>query len=78
MFRFHLALIVPQRDIGIRVESEIYKWEEEKRFVFDDFLIHEAWNFTFDDRIVLFIDFFKDESKVPENVKFFDVFLISH
>lgn len=72
MFRFHMGLIVPQGDIGIRVESEICKWENGKSFVFDDFMIHEAWNFTPKNRIVLIIDFLKDESKVPEGIKFFD------
>ncbi len=72
MYRYHMGLIVPEGDIGIRVEKEISKWGIGKSFVFDDFMIHEAWNFTAKNRIVLIIDFLKDESKIPEGIKFFD------
>jgi len=72
MYRFHMGLIVPQGDIAIRVEKEIRKWENAKSFVFDDFMIHEAWNFTPKNRIVLIIDFLKDETKIPQGIKFFD------
>jgi len=72
MYRYHLGLIVPEGDIAIRVEKDIRKWENGKSFVFDDFLIHEAWNFTCKNRIVLIIDFLKDETKLPENIQFLD------
>src|SRR5690606_38623202 len=60
VYRYHLGLVVPEGDIGIRVEKEIRTWENGKSFVFDDYMIHEAWNFTEEDRIVLIIDFLKD------------------
>lgn len=72
MFRYHMGMIVPEGDIAIRVEKDIRKWENGKSFVFDDFLIHEAWNFTCKNRIVLIIDFLKDETKIPLGIKFFD------
>lgn len=72
MFRYHLGIIVPYGDIGIRVETDFMQWQNGKSFVFDDFLIHEAWNFTCSNRIVLIIDFLKDENNIPKNVKFFD------
>jgi aspartyl/asparaginyl beta-hydroxylase (cupin superfamily) len=72
MYRFHMGMIVPEGDIGIRVEKDIRKWENAKSFVFDDFMIHEAWNFTCQNRLVLIIDFLKDESKVPDSIKFVD------
>jgi ornithine lipid ester-linked acyl 2-hydroxylase len=72
MYRYHMGMLVPEGDIGIRVEKEIRKWENAKSFVFDDFMIHEAWNFTPKNRIVLIIDFLKDENKIPEGIKFFD------
>ena len=67
-----MGMIVPEGDIGIRVEKDIRKWENAKSFVFDDFMIHEAWNFTCQNRLVLIIDFLKDESKVPDSIKFVD------
>jgi aspartyl/asparaginyl beta-hydroxylase (cupin superfamily) len=60
VYRYHLGLIVPKGDIGIRVEKDIRGWEVGKSFIFDDYMIHEAWNFTDEDRIVLIIDFLKD------------------
>ena len=72
MFRYHMGMIVPEGDIGIRVEKEIRKWYNGKSFVFDDFMIHEAWNFTSQNRLVLIIDFLKDENVYPEGIRFFD------
>ena len=72
MYRFHMGMIVPEGDIGIRVEKDIRKWQNAKSFVFDDFMIHEAWNFTCKNRLVLIIDFLKDESKLPDSIKFVD------
>lgn len=73
MYRFHMGMIVPEGDIGIRVEKDIRKWENAKSFVFDDFMIHEAWNFTCQNRLVLIIDFLKDENVLPDSIKFVDV-----
>jgi beta-hydroxylase len=61
VLRFHMGLIVPEGDVGIRVDKEIRKWENGKSFIFDDFLIHEAWNFSDKDRVVLIIDFLREE-----------------
>ena len=62
ILRFHMGIIVPEGDIGIRVEKDIRGWENGKSFIFDDFLIHEAWNFSDKERIVLIIDFFRNQS----------------
>ena len=72
MFRFHMGMIVPDGDIGIRVEKEIRKWELAKSFIFDDFMLHEAWNFSCKNRIVLIIDFLKDDNILPKNIIFLD------
>ena len=72
MYRFHMGMIIPEGDIGIRVEKDIRKWKNAKSFVFDDFMIHEAWNFTCQNRLVLIIDFLKDENKLPDSIKFVD------
>ena len=57
VLRYHLGLIIPKGDLGIRVEKEVKTWKEGDSFIFDDFLIHEAWNFTKEDRYVLICDF---------------------
>lgn len=55
--RCHLPILVPPGNCAIRVNGEIRRWEEGKCLVFDDFLLHEAWNHTAGDRIVLIVDF---------------------
>lgn len=56
--RIHLGLIVPQDSANcrIRVDDEIFGWEEGKCVVFDDYYEHEVWNDTDEQRVVLFFD----------------------
>jgi aspartyl/asparaginyl beta-hydroxylase (cupin superfamily) len=54
--RCHFAIKVPAGDCAIRVEDETRQWSEGRCLVFDDFLVHEAWNHTEADRVVLIID----------------------
>lgn len=55
--RYHLGINVPKGDCALKCEDEIYKWENGKSFIFDDRKMHEAWNRTNQDRIILIIDF---------------------
>jgi ornithine lipid ester-linked acyl 2-hydroxylase len=59
VLRFHLGLIVPrQREAcRIRVDSQVAHWEEGRSLVFDDTYLHEVWNETDEERVVLFVDF---------------------
>ena len=57
VLRYHMGMIVPKGDLGIRVATEVKVWKEGESFIFDDFLIHEAWNFSNEDRYVLICDF---------------------
>ena len=61
VLRLHLGLIVPEprEQLGIRVEKDIYRWKEGEAVVFDDAYEHEAWNYTPQTRVVLFVDFRK-------------------
>ncbi len=61
VLRLHLGLIVPEprTDLGIRVENEVYRWNEGDAVIFDDAYEHEAWNRTKHTRVVLFVDFRK-------------------
>lgn len=51
----HLALIVPQ-SCGFRVGSEQREWREGEAFVFDDTIVHEAWNESDQLRAILIVD----------------------
>ena len=61
VLRLHLGLIVPEprEQLGIRVEKNIYRWKEGEAVVFDHAYEHEAWNYTPQTRVVLFVDFRK-------------------
>jgi len=54
--RCHLAITVPDGDCAIRVAEETRHWQQGKCLVFDDSLLHEAWNRTDQDRVVLIVD----------------------
>lgn len=54
--RCHLGIRVPAGNCGIRVNGQTRQWREGKCLVFDDFLLHEAWNHAAADRIVLIVD----------------------
>jgi aspartate beta-hydroxylase len=54
--RCHLGIKVPEGDCAIRVGGETRRWREGRCLVFDDSLVHEAWNHTDEDRIVLIVD----------------------
>jgi beta-hydroxylase len=56
--RMHLGIQVPEGDIGLRVQGEDIKWQTGRAFIFDDSLLHEAWNRTDQDRVVLILDFY--------------------
>ena len=54
--RCHLPIRIPSGDCGVRVNGEVRKWEEGKCLIFDDFLEHDSWNYTSEERIVLIVD----------------------
>ena len=55
-YRAHLGLIVPPGDCALRVTGEARRWKAGKMLMFDDTLVHEAWNLTPEHRIVLIAD----------------------
>ena len=78
ILRCHIGLIIPNGDVGIRVNKVQTKWKEGKGIIFDDSLIHEAWNYSVDNRYVLIIDFAKDDNLDLNNlIGFSDLMLTS-
>ena len=63
--RAHLGMIIPEGDLGIKVNGETKKWQENKWLIFDDSQWHEAWNKSNEERVVLMIDFVDN----PQNAK---------
>jgi beta-hydroxylase len=69
ILRYHLGLIIPSPtdQCGIRIGSDIYHWHTGQSLVFDDTIMHEAWNNSDEIRVVLFVDF-KRSYPFPVNI----------
>jgi beta-hydroxylase len=70
VLRCHLGVVVPTR-CGLQVGGQTRVWEEGKCLVFDDTVLHSAWNESDSPRIVLLVDFARpgrsfDPSVTPE------------
>lgn len=61
----HLPLIVPP-GCGFRVGGETRQWEVGKAIIFDDSVVHEAWNDGPEDRVVLIFDIWRPELSAEE------------
>lgn len=59
VLRYHLGLIIPAQaeQCRLRVGSDYRHWEVGKSLIFDDAHLHEVWNDTAEQRVVLFVDF---------------------
>ena len=59
ILRYHLGLIIPTpaSQCGIRIGADTYHWQTGQSLIFDDTVLHEAWNSSDDLRVVLFVDF---------------------
>jgi beta-hydroxylase len=61
ILRLHLGLVIPKTethsDCSIRVVDRVKNWQEGKCLIFDDTMVHEAWNRTEETRVVLIVDF---------------------
>jgi ornithine lipid ester-linked acyl 2-hydroxylase len=61
LLRYHLALMVPENynQCGIKLNNKTYHWKKGESIIFDDTYEHEAWNYSQEKRVVLFVDFEK-------------------
>lgn len=63
MYRVHFPIIVPSSlpACGFKVKEESISWQEGKPIAFCDAHLHEAWNETESERIVLILDIIRPE-----------------
>jgi len=57
VLRCHLALVVPDGDVGLRSGDETRRWQPGRCLILDDTFEHEAWNHGDGDRVVLIATF---------------------
>jgi aspartyl/asparaginyl beta-hydroxylase (cupin superfamily) len=55
VYRVHLGLVIPE-NCAMTVAGETKTWEEGRCLIFDDTSVHEAWNRSQSDRVVLLLD----------------------
>jgi ornithine lipid ester-linked acyl 2-hydroxylase len=68
VLRCHLGLITPD-GCGLRVGNQTREWQEGKCLLFDDTIEHEAWNRGQAERIILLVDFRKEEYLSKEKLE---------
>ncbi len=56
----HLPVLVPA-GCALRVGGETRAWEEGKALIFDDSVVHEAWNNSAETRVILLFDIWRPE-----------------
>lgn len=82
--RIHLPLIVPDEthtdgyhgglSCGIRVGSQIRRWEEGRALVLDDSYEHEVWNDTDSVRVLLLVDVWHPDVTLEEKERIRNMF----
>jgi len=60
VWRYHYGLVIPEGDTALAIDGKIFKWREGEGVIWDDTLLHEAWNHTDKLRIVIFADLPRD------------------
>ncbi|HDZ9198904.1 TPA: aspartyl/asparaginyl beta-hydroxylase domain-containing protein, partial [Vibrio cholerae] len=65
VLRYHLGVKIPKaaKSCGIKVKNEKRYWIAGKSLIFDDSYKHEAWNYSSETRVVLFVDFIRPMHK---------------
>jgi ornithine lipid ester-linked acyl 2-hydroxylase len=61
VLRAHLGLKIPEDNCALRIEDQEVKWNEGELFVFNDRLTHSAYNLSSESRIILIVDFLKEQ-----------------
>lgn len=60
VWRYHYGLSIPDGDLGLMVNNVNYRWKNGEGIIWDDTLLHKAWNNTDEFRLVIFADIFRD------------------
>jgi aspartyl/asparaginyl beta-hydroxylase (cupin superfamily) len=64
--RLHFAVTIPRGDCALNVGGESRQWVEGQALVFDDYLQHEVWNRTDEERLILLVDVWHPELTLQE------------
>jgi len=67
VLRYHYGLKIPVGTVGFTIEDEPCRWSEGLGWVWDDTLLHSAYNFTPEPRVIIFADV-ERELPFPKNL----------
>ncbi len=56
VLRYHRSMVIPDGDLGMKIDGRPFRWSQQRGVVFDDRLVHESWNHTTTPRVVIFAD----------------------
>ena len=65
--------MIPPGDCGIRIEESLSHWQPGRCLLFDDTYVHEAWNRTKQDRIILLMRILHPDLSREERAAFFRI-----
>jgi len=62
LINFHLGVIIPKQaeKCRMKIADDTIVWQPGQSVVFDDTNLHEVWNDTGEERVVLFVQFHRD------------------
>ncbi len=69
----HLPLVIPEGDCKLVVGGQAHAWQEGRCVTFDDTFLHEAWNRTSQQRVVMILDTWNPDLTEPERVALRDL-----
>jgi beta-hydroxylase len=77
--RYHLGVQIPAHptECGLKINDRVYHWENGKSLIFDDTYLHEAWNNSNEERVVLYVDFIRPMPWFLVNLSKWLTYLIS-
>lgn len=56
LFKLKLEDPNSDKDVGLQILDKVFDWKKESCIIFDDTIMHKAWNYTNGNRAVLFLD----------------------
>jgi hypothetical protein len=68
VWRYHYGLTIPEGDTGLNIEGSNFKWKEGEGVIWDDSLMHSAWNMTNENRLIIFADLPRDLNPIASYI----------
>ena len=64
-YRYHYGLDIPEGDTGMIIDNTYFKWKNRQGVIWNDTLVHSAWNKSSEVRLIVFADL---KRSLPRNL----------